>query len=127
MDETLLVIDSHPVYIQKLEGFLRGLTFQDVHLAASAREGRDMARELQPDIILMSGQYPDQDSRETLRELKRIVPEARIIVQVGLMTEHDAIEAFKQEGAMAVLVRLEKNLEPLQQALEQARLQNSSK
>ncbi len=127
MEDKILVIDAHPVYIQKLDAFVRGLTFQHIRLAASAHEGLSLAESFQPDIVLMSGIYPDRDSRETLRELKRICPQARVIVQVGLLTEHDAIEAFKDAGAMAVLIRLEKNLAPLQDALEQARLQNSPK
>ena len=39
MSEKILIIDGHPVYIYKLEGFLRGLTYNNVLLARSGKEG----------------------------------------------------------------------------------------
>lgn len=114
----ILVIDAHPVYIHKIEGFLRGLTYQNLNIAQTMEEGLSKAKELQPDIILLSGMYPDGESLKLLQELKQIIPSAKIIVQTGLFSTTAEIESFRSAGAFDVIMRREKDLGPLQNLLE---------
>ena len=114
----ILIIDGHPVYIYKLEGFLKGLSLSNVSLAHSGKEGLRLAESIRPDLVLLSGMLPDIDSRKLCKELKAALPQTRIIVQVGLFTEMPVIEQFKEFGASAVLARKEKDLSALQQHIE---------
>jgi DNA-binding NarL/FixJ family response regulator len=119
MNQTILIIDGHPAYIYKTEGFLQGLTFKYIVLATNAKEGIERARRDAPDLIILSGMLPDADSLQVCKDLKRLaVKELKIIVQVGLFTEQEAIDAFISAGADTVLERKEKDMQPLHDAIE---------
>lgn len=118
MNDKILVIDAHPVYSAKLEGFLKGLTFQHVTLCASGRQGLESAAIEHPGMVIVSGMLPDMDSRDVCRGLKALSPAMKIIVQVGLFTDEGTVARFKESGADIVLDRREKDLMPLQKAIE---------
>ena len=118
MEHKILIIDGHPVYIHKLDGFLRSLTFKNVSLASSAGEGIEKVRTQQPDLVILSGMLPDAESVEVCKLIKEIHPMVRMIVQVGLFTEKEAVERFIKHGAHSVLPRKEKDLHPLQSSIE---------
>ncbi len=117
LNPKVLVIDAHPVYIDKMEGFLKGLAFHQVRMAISIKEGRKIAQEFQPDIVLLSDMYPDGESLDLLAELKQSCKNVKAIVQTGLFAEEDQIEAFRSAGAQFVIMRKEKDLAPLEDAL----------
>ncbi len=117
MLKKILILDAHPVYILKTEGFLRGLTYNNITLARTAKEGLEKTGLLQPDLIIMSAMLPDMDAHEVCQKLKQQCNSSKIIVQIGLYTEQKDIEQFKQEGANAVLERKEKDLIPLEEAV----------
>ena len=119
MSPKILIIDSHPVYILKMEGFLRGLTLNNIILTKTGKEGIEKAKSESPDLIILSGMLPDMNSQEVCGTVKAASPSAGIIVQVGLFTEDKAIEEFKECGADFVLDRKEKDLSPLQEAIAQ--------
>ena len=116
----ILIIDAHPVYAKKMEAFFRGLTFSEIVIASDAAEGLRMFGNAPADLVLLSGMLPDADSPQICRTLRtRAGASLKIIIQVGLMTEQDQVEQFLQDGADRVLVRKEKDLRPLQQAVEE--------
>ena len=119
MDHKILIIDGHPVYIHKLAGFLEGLTFKNVALADSGKEGIKKTELIKPDVVILSGMLPDMDSNEVCRKIKEISRNTRIIVQTGLFTEQESLRKFKEDGADAVLDRKEKDLMPLQELIEE--------
>ena len=51
--------------------------------AENGREAVDEAERLQPDVILLDLSMPVMDGLEALPEIKRVAPEARIIVLSG--------------------------------------------
>jgi DNA-binding response OmpR family regulator len=117
MDQRILVIDAHPVYIHKMEGFLKGLTFHDIALARSGAEGVALAEAQRPQLIILSGMLPDMAS-EKVCELIKHRSGAPVIVQIGLFTEERSIQRLKVSGADVILPRKEKDLMPLQKAIE---------
>ena len=117
MEQKILVIDAHPVYIYKMEGFLKGLTFHDITLARSGVEGVALAEARKPQLVIMSGMLPDMAS-EKVCELIKHRSGAPIIVQIGLFTEDRSIQRLKVSGADVILPRKEKDLMPLQRAIE---------
>ena len=118
MDKKILIIDGHPVYIQKLEGFLRGLTFQSIFLGPCAQEALALLEAEKPHLVILSGMLPDKDSLELCQEIRKKYPSVKIIVQIGLFTQITQIEEFMKAGADAVLARKEKDLQPLQETIE---------
>ena len=117
MNEKILIIDGHPVYILKMEGFLKGLTYKNIYLATSGEEGIRLARLRKPDLVLLSGMLPDLYSHLVCQKIKESLPNTKIIVQTGLFTDAAQISQFKECGADVILDRKEKDLFPLQQAI----------
>jgi DNA-binding NarL/FixJ family response regulator len=117
MDQKVLIIDAHPVYIHKLEGFLKGLTFHDVVLTQSGGQGIAAAAEHKPRLVILSGMLPDMASEKVCEAVKQNCG-AKVIVQVGLFTDEESMERLKAVGADAVLARKEKDMMPLQKAVE---------
>ena len=119
MNQRILVIDGHPVYVNKTIGFLQGLTFKDIQLAKTGKEGIDKARNHKPDLVILSSMLQDMDSLEVCKAIHDLTRESvKIIVQIGLFTDAGTIDQFTQCGADAVLMRKEKDLKPLQDAIE---------
>lgn len=119
MDQKILIIDAHPVYGKKMEGFLKGLTFQNVFLDVTGSQGIQTVAEINPDIVLLSGALPDIRCSDVCREIKKINSNIAIIVQIGLFSTQQEIDEFRLNGADVVLDRKEKNLLPLEQAIKE--------
>ena len=119
MDQSILIIDGHPVYAQKTEGFLRGLTFQNIQIAATGKEALESVRRRKPGLVILSSMLQDMESLEVCRAVHELMgASSRIIVQVGLFTTADMVSQFNDRGADVVLMRKEKDLAPLQSAIE---------
>ena len=119
MEKKILIIDGHPVYTEKIIAFLQGMNFKNIRLALTGQQGLRDARRSFPDLVILSGQLPDMDSQDVCKQIKQIgQSKVRIIIQVGLLTEKEEIDVFKEQGADVVLDRKEKDLVPLQKALE---------
>ena len=118
LEHIILIIDAHPVYALKLEGFLRGLTFRHISLTENGGAGIEAARGDKPGLALVSGMLPDMDATECCRQIRAVSPATRIIVQTGLFTEYAQIGALRDSGADHVLPRREKDWSPLQRAVE---------
>jgi PleD family two-component response regulator len=118
MRPRILVIDGHPVYIHKLEGFLRGLTYKNIFVSHSGKEGLASAAAENIDLVILSGALQDMDSLTVCQKLKGADDRIRIIVQVGLLTDQEGMVRFKESGADVVLYRQEKDMTPLQNSIE---------
>ena len=118
MTKKILIIDGHPVYIHKLEGFLEGLTYGDITLAKTGKEGLEKLLSIGPDLVIMSVVLPDMDAYEVCRMIKEKRAASRIIVQTGLFVPENDIQRFKRQGADIILDRKEKNLKPLEEAIK---------
>ena len=118
MDQKILIVDAHPVYSKKIESFLRGLTFQNVALCHSGSDGISFAERLAPRLVISSGMLPDLASTEVCRKIREMMPSTGIIIQVGLFFSSEDVAQFRSAGADIVLARKERDLVPLQCALE---------
>lgn len=118
MEHKILIVDAHPVYAPRLEGFLRGLTFQHIFRAATGGEGVAAARRLRPDLAIVSGMLPDTDAADCCARIRATSPVTRIIVLVGLFTDEEQAARLRLSGAGHVLPRREKDWQPLQDAVQ---------
>lgn len=120
LSQKILIIDGHPVYSRKTEAFFKGLTFSNVTVAPGAAEGLRTFEEDPADLVVLSAMLPDGDSRQVCQTLRvKADRSLKVIVQAGLMVGQEEAQQFFLNGADRVLIRKEKDLMPLQQAIEE--------
>lgn len=76
----------------------------EVHLAATADEGLDMARKLSPDVILLDFVLPDADGLVLLRELRRWGVDGAVVALTGSSSPEVAYR-FLRAGAADFLAK----------------------
>ncbi len=118
MNQKIMIIDAHPVYAPKIAAFLEGLTFKNIEIVDKSSQAVGRIKEFMPNIVILSGMLPDIDSVEVLKQIKAASKFLPVIVQTGLLCTDELRSAFSDAGATVVLPRLEKDLVPLQRAIE---------
>jgi NarL family two-component system response regulator LiaR len=105
----VLVVDDHAVVREGLRTFL---SLQDgIEVVGEAADGRDGIREaerLRPNVILMDLVMPGLDGVGAMRELRRRLPECRVIVLTSFAQDDRLLPAI-QAGAAGYLL---KDVEP---------------
>lgn len=101
----VLVADDHKVLRELLVRMLR--TKRDIEIVGEAGDGRqavELARRLQPDVVLMDITMPELDGIEATRALARELPQVRVI---GLSMHEDPNleEAMLHAGAVDYLTK----------------------
>lgn len=114
---TAIVIDDHPLFRKGVADLLEmesGLAL--VGEAASGEEGLQLARKLEPDLILLDLNMKGMDGLETLRALKEMDLESRVIMLTVSDNEDHVVTALRA-GADGYLL---KDMEP-EEILERLR------
>jgi len=105
----VLAIDDHPLFrkgIADLLGMDDSLTLCGE--AADGASGLQLARELNPDLILLDINMKGMDGLETLKELRSADVDARVLMLTVSDNEDDVVTALRQ-GADGYLL---KDMEP---------------
>ncbi len=97
----ILIVDDDVNAAQLVSRLLRDEGF-DVTSAVSGRHATHEALMIQPDVILLELWIPDQDGMETLRQLRRDVPETAVVMMSGYGSLQIAVKAM-QLGAVDYL------------------------
>jgi NarL family two-component system response regulator LiaR len=101
----VLIADDHFVVRQGLAALLSPRNGMEViGEAATGREVVELARTLQPDVILMDMVMPEMNGPEAITLIKRENPEARILVLTSF-GESKQISAAVQAGALGYLLK----------------------
>ncbi|MDI3341242.1 MAG: response regulator transcription factor [Sphaerobacter sp.] len=112
---SLLLVDDHALF---REGLASLLSYQPdltvVGEAASGEEAVERARELVPDVVLMDIDLPGIDGIEATRQIKRQLPEVRVVMLTVYDDEERLFESIKA-GAQGYLIKNIRSAELLDQ------------
>ena len=102
---TILIVDDHHVVRKGLRMVLELET--DFEIIAEASEGNEALKQYElkyPDIVLLDLQMEPMDGVSTLKEIKRIDPEARVIVLTSYIDSTHVLPAI-EAGASGYLLK----------------------
>ena len=96
----LLLIDDHPVLREGLANLLeRQPDFQVVGQAGTGEEALRIVTACKPDVCLLDLRLPGMSGFETLRQLTRLAPKARVLVFTSSDSADDAERALAEGAA----------------------------
>jgi DNA-binding response OmpR family regulator len=115
----ILVIDSHPVYSQKLTEFLTNIPSTDIYLSITGNEALALLQSKNIDLIILSSVLSDKDGLDLCQDIQEKTKfKGKIIIQTGLRDSKERMTVFKkQKNVHAIVTRREKNYLPLQKIL----------
>ncbi|MBM2622376.1 response regulator transcription factor [Actinoplanes sp. LDG1-06] len=115
----LVIVDDHPVVRDGLRGIFTGDDRFDV--AGEAGDGREalaVARQVDPDVVLMDLRMPGMDGVSAIKALREQGARARVLVLTTYDTDADVLPAIKA-GATGYLLK-DASREDLFRAVEAA-------
>jgi DNA-binding NarL/FixJ family response regulator len=98
----LLLADDHTLMLQGIRRILE----QDFELVGSASDGRALitaAQELRPDVILLDISMPLLNGIDAARQIRQILPEARLIFLTMHKDRDYVVEAFRAGASGYIL------------------------
>ena len=104
----VIIIDDHALFRDGLKGLLEQRNIDVAGMAADGNEGIDLAKQIQPDIILLDLRMPNMSGLETLPILRNNLPSTPVVMLTTSNDESDLIKALRA-GAQGYLL---KDMEP---------------
>ena len=101
----MLVVDDHEVVREGLRAFLE--LQNGIEVAGEATDGEEaiaVAERLDPDVVLMDLVMPKLDGLGAMRELRKRVPRARVIVLTSFLDDDKLLPALRA-GAAGYLLK----------------------
>jgi DNA-binding NtrC family response regulator len=89
-----LVIDDEQIVLDSVKKILADEDYE-VDVSLRGREGIDMARQKQYDIVLTDIRMPDIGGMRVLREVKRAKPSLPVVIITGYATVASSVQAMK--------------------------------
>jgi two-component system nitrate/nitrite response regulator NarL len=101
----LLIVDNHTLFRQGLVSLLESEPgFNVVGEAGSGEEALQMARQLQPDVVLMDVKMPGIGGVEATRRLLELMPSARVLM-LTVSEEEESLFAAIHAGARGYILK----------------------
>src|SRR5687767_5940508 len=119
----LLIVDDEPSLLYSLQKSLQSDKLQ-VITAATGKQATELARQDQPDAVILDIRLPDQSGLDVFDSLRQLDPRVPVVIITAFATTETAIEAMKR-GAFEYLLKpldFYKLREVVNQALEVSRL-----
>ena len=103
----ILIADDHSLFRDGLKSLLGASDHEVIGEARNGREAIELARQLQPDLVLMDVSMPEMDGLTATRNLVAAMPDVKVVILTASEDDANLFEAIKA-GAQGYLV---KNLE----------------
>jgi two-component system nitrate/nitrite response regulator NarL len=101
----VLVADDQPLFVEALEALLEpDDRIEIIGRAANGAEALELARELEPDVVLMDISMPVLDGIEATHRLRDAVPGARVLMLSGSDARQDVARA-REAGAAGYVTK----------------------
>ena len=100
----VLLADDHPLFLEGLANLLKIYGITVVGAASNGLEAQKLARQTQPDLIVMDIEMPVCDGIEATRRIKAEFPDQRIIMLTVSATD-DTLFAALKAGASGYLLK----------------------
>lgn len=101
----ILLADDHTIVRKGIRSLLdREPSFTVVGEAENGREAVEKTEQLQPDIVLLDHTMPLLNGLEALRQIKRRLPDTKVII-LTMHTNEEYVFQFLQAGAAGYLVK----------------------
>ena len=121
----LLIADDHPIVRKGLRALMEDQPdIQVIAEAADGQEAVERARQFKPDVILLDLMMPGKDGLYAIGEIKRELPDARILVLTSYFEDDQVFPAIKA-GALGYLLKDSAPQELLQAIRDIARGQSA--
>lgn len=104
MTTRVLVADDHSLFRDGLVSLLEAAGYEVVAQVGDGRAAMDKVIELQPDLVLLDLTMPMMDGHETLKEIREIQPETKIVILTVSDDDADLQRAIKA-GAHGYLLK----------------------
>ena len=101
----LLLVDDHPMVLDGLRTLIDSLRLADVvGEASNGEEAVDLARELEPDLVIMDLHMPAMNGVEATRQILSSHPDTGILV-LTMLEDDDSVFAAMRAGARGYLLK----------------------
>lgn len=104
MSKKILIVDDAAFMRMMLKNILTQNGYEIVGEASNGLEAVNLYRELKPDLVTMDITMPEMDGINAVREIKKIDPEAKIIMCSAMGQQAMVIESI-QAGAKDFVVK----------------------
>ncbi|MBN6888096.1 response regulator [Cytobacillus horneckiae] len=116
----VLLIEDDPMVQEVNKGFIANVKgFEIAAVASNGDEGIQLAKSVQPDLIILDIFMPKKDGIKTMHELRKQKINAEVIV-VSAAKDKDTIKLMLQNGALDYIIKPFK-FDRIEQALEKFR------
>jgi two-component system, NarL family, nitrate/nitrite response regulator NarL len=102
----VLIVDDHPLTRDALAGLLMQHGFDVAGHAADGEEAVQVARRLQPELVLLDLSMPGVSGLDALPRLREAAPGAEVVVLTASGTEENLLSAIRG-GAAGYLLKTE--------------------
>ena len=106
MAPQILIVDDHPLTRDALATLLGQNGFDVVGQAGDGNKAIELARQLQPDLVLLDLSMPELDGLGALPRLREAAPECEVVVLTASGTEENLLAAIRG-GAAGYLLKTE--------------------
>jgi len=105
MQRILIIDDDHHILLM-IKKMLERAGYE-VDLASNGNEGLDLFKRIQADLVITDIIMPEKEGLETIREMKRLSPDLKIIAMSGggKISADNYLETAKIFGASRVLAK----------------------
>ena len=101
-----MLVDDHPLTRDGLAALLAGHGFDVVGEASDGAEAIGLARDVQPDVILLDLSMPGVGGLEALPQLRQAAPQCEVVVLTASGDEENLLSAIRG-GAAGYLLKTE--------------------